>query len=200
MSGPNTGFKRERHAVAGEQTIVSGMAGRYATALFELAAETNQHADVEKALDAFMAMVAESADLQRLVKSPVFGVEDQTKAVTALLAKAGMTGLAANFLQFVASNRRLSSVGEIIAAYKSMAAQARGEVTANVTVASDLTAAQSKSLAETLKAVLGKEPNIDVKVDPSILGGLVVKVGSKMVDVSLKTKLNSIKTAMKEVG
>ncbi len=186
--------------MAGDDTQISGMAGRYALALFELASESQSIDAVEQSLDSFQAMINGSEDLQRLVKSPVFSADDQLKAVTALVAKAGIDGIAANLLKVVAANRRLFSISAIIRDFKTLSARARGEVTAQVTVAEALSGAQESALVAALKEVLGKEPKIAVKVDPAILGGLIVKVGSKMVDSSLKTKLNSIKTAMKEVG
>lgn len=186
--------------MAAEDTQVSGMAGRYALALFELASESNSTDAVEKALDAFQALIDESEDLRRLVRSPVFSAEDQLKAVSALTAKADIGGIAANLLKVVASNRRLFAVSSIIRDFKILVARSRGEISAQVTVAEAMSAAQESALVAALKEALGKEPKIAVKVDPAILGGLIVKVGSKMVDSSLKTKLNSIKTAMKEVG
>jgi F-type H+-transporting ATPase subunit delta len=186
--------------VAGEDKTVSGMAGRYALALFELANEAGQLDQVQADLARFTAMLADSEDLRRLVKSPVFSSDDQAKAVGAILAKAGMTGLAANLIKVVAANRRLFAVEGIIRGYNAMVAKSRGEVVAEVTVAEALSPSHSASLSAALKDVLGKESKIDVKVDPAILGGLIVKVGSRMVDTSLRTKLNSIRTAMKEVG
>jgi F-type H+-transporting ATPase subunit delta len=189
-----------RDAVAGEDKIVSGMAGRYASALFELATEAGQVDQVQADLARFKALLDGSEDLMRLVKSPVFSAEDQLKAITAIIDQAGIGGLAGNLIKVVASNRRLFAVEGIIKGYSALVAKARGEVTAEVTVAEDLSAAHAKTLSEALKDVLGKEPKIEVKVDPAILGGLIVKVGSRMIDTSLRTKLNSIRTAMKEVG
>lgn len=176
------------------------MAGRYAAALFELASDAGKVDAVSADLARFKALLDGSDDLKRLVKSPVFSAEDQLKALSTVLDKAKIGGLAGNLLKVVASNRRLFAVEGIIGAYEALAAEARGEVQADVTVAEALTDKQAKTLAATLKDVLGKEPKIAVKVDPAILGGLIVKVGSRMVDTSLRTKLNSIKTAMKEVG
>lgn len=186
--------------MAGEDKTVSGMAGRYALALFELANEAGQLDQVQADLARFTAMLNGSDDLKRLVKSPVFSSEDQAKAVTAILDKAGISGIAGNLIKVVATNRRLFAVESIIRGFNALVAKARGEITAEVTVAEALSPAQSSTLSAALKDVLGKEPKIDVKVDPAILGGLIVKVGSRMVDTSLRTKLNSIRTAMKEVG
>ncbi len=185
--------------MAGEDPIISGMAGRYANALFELALENKAVDAVKKDLDQFDALVADSADLNRLVRSPVFGADEQLKALSAILAKAGIAGLAANFLRVITTNRRLFAVHDMIRAYRVLVARHKGEVTAQVTVAEKLSDKNMDALKGALKSVTGgKDIDLDVKVDPAIIGGLVVKVGSRMVDSSLRTKLNSIKLAMKE--
>ena len=186
--------------MAGEEPIISGMAGRYATALFELALEGNAVDAVRADLDRFDTLVAEAADLERLVRSPVYGAEQQGKALTAVLEKAAIDGIAAQFLKLVTSNRRLFAVREMIKAYRALVARHKGELTAQVTVAETLTDAHRAAITDALKSVTGKDVGLDVKVDPAIIGGLVVKLGSRMVDSSLRTKLNSIKHAMKEVG
>jgi F-type H+-transporting ATPase subunit delta len=184
--------------LAAETPILSGMAGRYANALFELALETNAIEAVKTELDRFDAIVANSADLTRLVRSPVFSAEEQLQALSAVLERMGIRGLAANFLKLAASNRRLFAVRDMIKAFRALVAQHKGEATAAVTVAEPLKDAHVDALRAALKAVSGKDVDLDVKVDPSILGGLVVKLGSRMVDSSLRTKLNAIKHAMKE--
>ena len=185
--------------MAGEDPIISGMAGRYATALFELALDNKAVDAVKKDLDRFDALVAGSADLNRLVRSPVFGVDEQLKALSAILAKAGITGLAANFLRVITTNRRLFALRDMIRGYRALVARHRGEVTAQVTVAETLSDKNLDALKSALKSVTGgKDIDLDVRVEPAIIGGLVVKVGSRMVDSSLRTKLNSIKLAMKE--
>lgn len=183
-----------------EQSPVSGVAGRYATALFELATEAKTVDAVATDLDSFSAMIAESADLQRLIGSPAFSAQDQVAAVNALLAKAGIAGLAANFISLVASKRRLFALPGMIRAYRAKVAEAKGIVSAEVTLAEEPSAAQLKDITATLKDVAGQDVALSVKIDPAIIGGLVVKMGSRMVDASLKTKLNSIRLAMKEVG
>jgi len=186
-------------SVAGEEPIISGMAGRYATALFELALDNKAVDAVKKDLDRFDALVAGSADLSRLVRSPVFGVDEQLKALSAILAKAGITGLAANFLRVITTNRRLFALRDMIRGYRALVARHRGEVTAQVTVAETLSDKNLDALKSARKSVTGgKDSDLDVRVEPAIIGGLVVKVGSRMVDSSLRTKLNSIKIAMKE--
>jgi F-type H+-transporting ATPase subunit delta len=175
------------------------MAGRYATALFELALDNKVVDAVKSDLDRFDALIAESADLSRLVRSPVFSAEEQRKALAAVLDKAGITGLAANFLKLVTSNRRLFAVREMIKAFRVLVARWKGEVSAEVTVAERLSDGHLAALTGALKSITGgKVVDLAVKVDPAIIGGLVVKLGSRMVDSSLRTKLNSIKHAMKE--
>jgi F-type H+-transporting ATPase subunit delta len=186
--------------VAGEEPIVSGMAGRYATAVFDLAVEENTLDPVMSDLDRFDALIAESPDLLRLVRSPVFSTEQQQAALTAVLDRAGIGGTAANFLRLVTANRRLFAVRDMIRALRVLVARQKGEVTAHVTVAERLADRHLAALRDALKSVTGKDVTLDIKVEPAIIGGLVVKVGSRMVDASLKTKLNSIKHAMKEVG
>jgi F-type H+-transporting ATPase subunit delta len=184
--------------VAGENGIVSGMAGRYASALFDLALESNAVADVQRDLGALDALIAGSPDLTRLVRSPVFSADEQGRALSAVLDKVGITGIAANFLKVVAANRRLFALREMIRGFNAMVARHKGEVTAQVTVAEPLNDARLAEIRDALKAVTAKDVRVDVTVDPSIIGGLKVKVGSRMVDASLRTKLNSIKFAMKE--
>jgi len=186
--------------VAREETIVSGMAGRYATAVFELARDSNALDQTMADLDRFDALVADSTDLMRLVRSPVFSAEAQQAALAAVLDRAGIAGIAASFLRLLAANRRLFAVRDMIRGLRALVARHKGEVTAQVTVAERLADKHLAALKDALKAVTGKDVALDVTVDPAIIGGLIVKVGSRMVDSSLKTKLNSIKHAMKEVG
>jgi len=184
--------------LAGEQTIVSGMAGRYATALFDLAREGNAIDAVKADLDGFDALIAESSDLARLVRSPVFSADEQLQALAAVLDRAGIGGLAAKFLKLVTSNRRLFAVRDMAKAYRELVANHKGEATAEVTVAEQLKGDHLDALRAALKAVSGKDVDLNIKVDPTIIGGLVVKLGSRMVDTSLRTKLNAIRHAMKE--
>ena len=176
------------------------MAGRYATALFELALEENAIDAVQADLERFDALVAENADLRRLVRSPVFGADEQAKALKAVLAAAGIVGLSARFLELVAWNRRLFAVRDMVKGFNELVAQHKGEVTAQVTLAETPSEAHLATIRDTLKGVTGKDVQVDVKVDPAIIGGLVVKLGSRMVDSSLRTKLNALKHAMKEVS
>jgi F-type H+-transporting ATPase subunit delta len=197
-----------REFVAGDATDVTGMPGRYASALFDLAKETDSIEEIEKQLTRFEELLDGSPDLQRLVRSPVFSSEEQLKAITAVLDKAGIAvldkagvaGLAGNFIKLAAANRRLFAIRDMIAGFKAAAARARGEISAAVTVAEPLADKHLDALRQALREVTGKDVRLAVKVDPSILGGLVVQLGSRMVDTSLKTKLNGIRHAMKEVG
>jgi F-type H+-transporting ATPase subunit delta len=186
--------------VATDDTIVEGVAGRYASALFELANESSKVSDVENDLVTFQGLLDESPDLVRLVRSPVIAADDQARAITAILDKAGIGGLAANFLKLVSSNRRLFVVQDIIKAYRALAAKARGEISAEVTSAVPLNSEQIAALKETLKASMGKDVTLQSRVDPGLLGGLIVKLGSRMIDSSLKTKLQNIKVALSEAG
>jgi F-type H+-transporting ATPase subunit delta len=186
--------------VAAEDPSVSGVSGRYATALFELARDEKSIDAVKADLDRFDAMLADSVDLQRLVRSPVFSADSQAKALAAVLEKAGITGIAANFLRVLTVNRRLFAVRQVIGAFRALVARFKGEATADVTVAEKLNDKNLDALKTALKAVTGKDVELNVNIDPSIIGGLVVKLGSRMVDSSLRTKLNSIKHAMKEAG
>ncbi|MFD2676451.1 F0F1 ATP synthase subunit delta [Camelimonas lactis] len=181
---------------------ISGVAGRYASALLETAAESGVAAidQVEADLDRFDALVRESADLQRLVRSPVFSADEQLAAVTTILDRSGIGGLAANFLKLVASRRRLFAVQQMIAAYKALVAARKGVVRADVTLAALPAVQVLDDLKQALRDVAGGDVDLHVKIDPSIIGGLVVRLGSRMLDASLRNKLNSIRLAMKEVG
>jgi F-type H+-transporting ATPase subunit delta len=176
------------------------MSGRYATALFELARDEKSIDAVKADLDKFAAMLADSADLARLVRSPVFSADIQGKALAAVLEKAGITGITANFLKVLTANRRLFAVNDVTRDFRALVAKFKGEATADVTVAEPLSDKNLDALKTALKSVTGKDVALNVKIDPSIIGGLVVKLGSRMVDSSLRTKLNSIKHAMKEAG
>lgn len=177
---------------------VTGVAGRYATALFELARDAGSVDDVSRDLQAFMGLVKDSPDLARLIKSPVFSAEQQERAVGAVLERAGIGGLAANLVKFVATQRRLFVLPEMIRAYETLVAQSKGIVPAEVRLAEEPSPKMLDDIKAALKEMAGSDVDVAVKVDPSLIGGLVVKVGSRMVDASLRTKLNSIRIAMKE--
>jgi len=179
---------------------VSGVAERYASALYELAKQEGAIDAVEKDLDRFAVLMDESEDLRRLVKSPVFSPDAQTAGLAAVLERAGIGGYAANFLKLAARNRRLFVAGDMIRAYHALVAAGRGETTAKVTSAEPLSEAHIAALKAALAGTTGKSVRLQTSVDASLIGGLVVQLGSRMVDTSLKTKLNSLRIAMKEVG
>ena len=168
--------------------------------MFELARDEKSIDAVKADLDRFDALLGDSADLKRLVRSPVFSADTQLKALIAVLDRAGITGIAANFLKVLTRNRRLFAITDVIRAFRALVAKFKGEASADVTVAERLSDRNLDALKTALKSVTGKDVALNVKVDPSIIGGLVVKLGSRMVDSSLRTKLNSIKHAMKEAG
>jgi F-type H+-transporting ATPase subunit delta len=177
------------------------MAGRYARALFELALEAKSVDAVKADIEKFDALLSESPDLLRLVRSPVYSAEEQSRALSAVLAKAGIGGLASNFLMFVTANRRLFAVRDMIRDFRKLVARWKGEVTAEVTAAEKLSDTHLEAIKSALKSITGeKSVDLNVKIDPAIIGGLMVKLGSRMVDSSLRTKLNAIKHAMKEAG
>lgn len=180
--------------------MISGVTSRYASALFDLALAENKIPAVEKDLGRFADLLEGSEDLRRLIVSPVFSADDQSNAIDAILTKSKITGLVGNFIRVVARNRRLFAMQDMLPAFRKLAAAHRGEVTADVTVAQKLTAAQEKELKAALKGVVGKDVALNATVDPSILGGMIVKVGSRQIDTSLKTRLSSLKLALKEVG
>jgi F-type H+-transporting ATPase subunit delta len=183
--------------VAGEKAQETGLAGRYATAIFELA-ETAQAVDAVAAdFTALRNAIHASPDLARLVRSPAFSRETQAKALKPVLEKMGVNALTLKFLLLVAAKRRLFALEGIIAAYNHKVARLKGEVEAEVTSARALSAAETAELSRVLKAQLGRDPRLTTRVDPELLGGLVVKLGSRMIDSSIRTKLNGIRAAMR---
>ncbi len=186
--------------MASSSSPISVVAERYAGSLYELAAQAGEVAAVERDLARFEDLLAGSGDLRRLTSSPVFSADDQLRAISAIADGAGIGGLVGNFLRVVARNRRLFAVPGMIKAFRRIAAEERGEAAAEVTSAHALSADQEAELIATLKGVAGKNVAINVTVDPSLLGGLVVRMGSRQIDTTLKTKLNSLKLALKEVG
>lgn len=176
------------------------MAGRYASALFDLAKEQNKLDEVASDFKKLRTLLGESSDLRSLVRSPVISADDQAKAVNAILTKAGANPLTASFLRLVTRNRRLFAIADMMKEYATLVARARGEVAADVATAHPLSDAQLTQLKDVLRVSIGKDVQVNTRVDPGILGGLVVKVGSKMIDSSLRTKLNNLKVAMKGIG
>lgn len=176
---------------------VSGVAGRYAAALFELADEHKKLDEVASDLASIRGLLAESADLRRLVSSPVIGRDLQGQAVKAVFEKAGLTEITLNLVGVVAQNRRLFALDDICVAYRNLLASRRGEMTAEVTTAHELTADQRDRLEQELRTAMGSKVSIETQVDSSLLGGIVVKVGSRMVDSSLRTKLQRLELSLK---
>ncbi len=179
------------------QTIVSGLSGRYATALFELAKESNGLEAVNADLGKLESAQAASSDLASLMSSPRFSREQSARAIAAIAAELGLSSLTTKFLGVLAANRRLASFSAVRRDYAALMAAHRGETTADVTSAHPLTDAQLAALKAKLKTGLGRDVAIQTRVDPAILGGLVVKVGSKLIDSSLRTKLDALALHMK---
>ena len=180
-----------------DKTAISDVARRYASALFELAASHDALDQVETDLGRFEALLAESDDLRRLVRSPVFSAEAQLQAVSAVVDRAGISGMAGNFIKVVAKNRRLFAVPDMIRAFRIMLADHRGETSAQVRVAHDLSDAQREQLTAMLREIVGRDVALDVRREPELLGGMIVKIGSRQIDTSLRTRLNNLKLALK---
>lgn len=185
--------------MASEATGVGELAERYASALFDLADERKALDDVAGDLRGLRTLIDESADLKRLIRSPVLSRAAQGKAVAALADQAGLQPLTRNFLGLLARNRRLFALPAMIEQFLATLAQRRGEITAQVVAAQDLTPAQRDTLGDQLRKAIGQKVAVDIRIDPTLLGGLVVKLGSRMIDASLKTKLHRLEMAMKGV-
>jgi F-type H+-transporting ATPase subunit delta len=186
--------------LASEATGVSGVAERYAAALFDLADERRVLDEVASDLRELRAMLAASPDLSRLARSPILTRSEQAKAIAALAERAGFSPLVRDFLAVVAKNRRLFAVSAMIVAYLAKLAERRGEVTAEVAAAQPLSETQIALLSEQLRRSVGRRVSVDARVDPGLIGGMIVKVGSRMVDGSLKSKLQRLQLAMKGIG
>ncbi len=180
--------------------MMASVAGRYASALFDLAKDEHRLVEIEQDIIALQGMFSDSADFRQLVLNPVFSAAEQGNAVSAIAVRAGFHPLTLNFVKLLAQSRRLFVLADITKTFRSLAARHRGEVTAEVSSAHPLTPDQLAQLEDTLKSTAGgKKIQIRTHVDPALLGGLVVKTGSRMIDSSLRTKLESLKIAMKEV-
>ena len=177
--------------------IRASLAGRYATALFALAKENNSIDAVQASLDTLSAAMAESDDLRALTSSPVLSREDAGKAIAATAKALGLDPLSTNMLGVLAANRRLDQISAVIRAFSTLASDHRGEITAEVTSAHPLDDKQIDALKAQLKKRVGSDVSVSTAVDSSILGGLVVKIGSQMIDSSIKTRLNTLSQAMK---
>lgn len=183
--------------MATHDPMMASVAGRYAAALFDLANDEKKVADVESDLAKVQELLDMSADLSSLVRSPLYSADQQSAAIEKIAAKAGIGPLTVNFLKLLAKNRRLFAVSDMIKAYRVLMARSRGEVTAEVTSAVDLSEEQIAELKQALKASVGKDVQLATHVDPSLLGGLIVKIGSRMVDSSLRTKLSNLRLSLK---
>jgi F-type H+-transporting ATPase subunit delta len=192
--------REESPRVTDRASSVSGVAERYAAALFDLARDESIIESVEAALARLSAALDGSDDLRRLVKSPVFSADEQEKAIGHVAEHLGIAGITANFLRLAARNRRLFALAGMVAAFRELAARHRGEVTAEVSSAHPLDEGQVAELTQALRERLGKDVSLKTRVDPALLGGLVVKVGSRMIDTSLRTRLMTVRTRLKEVG
>lgn len=181
-------------------SISASIAGRYAAAIFDLAKEAKGLKALEADTDALDAALKDSADFRTVISSPVYSREEQGNAIAALAAKMGLSTVLANALSLMAEKRRLFVLPHLVSALRDMIAEEKGEVTAEVTAAQALTKAQADALSATLKERVGKTVKLNVAVDESLIGGLIVKVGSKMIDTSIRSKLGQLQNAMKEVG
>lgn len=184
-------------SVASETSLASGLAGRYATALYELADQERQLDAVAADLAKLKAMIDDSADLRRLVASPLISRDQQAKSMMSLIERAGVSDLTRRFVGMVARNRRLFALRSMIDVFNQILASRRGELTAQVVSAKKLSPAQVDAINAALRSAAGRKVMIDLKVDPKLLGGLRVKVGSRLVDASLASKLQRLQLAMK---
>ena len=180
-----------------DDSKTSNVGGRYAQALFDLATDEKSVATVEADLKSLKKMRTESKDFRTLLASPAFSAGDKAKALSALAAKGKFNGTTKNFLGLLAANGRVAILPEVIAGFEALSAKRRGVVSAHVTTAIALTAAQAKGVSAALRTALGQDPEIETRVDPSILGGIKVRVGSRLFDASLRSKLDSLKFALK---
>ena len=181
-------------------SISAGIAARYATAIFEIAQENKNLDGLESSINDLAAALDDSADLRNLIHSPLVSRSEQEAAISAIAKKMGLDPVLGQALSLMAQKRRLFVVPQLVSALRKQLADERGEVTADVASAKALTKAQTENLAKTLMERVGKTVTINATVDESLIGGLVVKVGSKMIDTSIRSRLNSLQNAMKEVG
>ncbi len=183
--------------MATDATGLSGVAERYAIALYELAEADKELDAVADDLRGIGALIEGSADLKRLIGSPLFYRDDQAKGILAVLEKAGVSDLTRRFVGVIARNRRLFALPAIVEQFLELLATRRGEVKANVAAATELTETQIENLTAALKKALGGKVVVETKVEPNLIGGLVVRVGSRMIDTSIQTKLQRLQLAMK---
>lgn len=186
--------------MSSEDSIVAGMAGRYAVALFELAEADGALGEVENDLSALASLIQSSDDMKRFIRSPLYKSDERARAMNAIMEKAGVSPLTKNFVGVAIKNRRLFALPDMAKVFAVLMARKRGEISADVASAHPLSDSQVSELKAALKAAMGKDVAITTSVDAGLLGGLIVKMGSRMIDASLRTKLNKLKFAMKEAG
>ncbi|MCB9992274.1 MAG: F0F1 ATP synthase subunit delta [Hyphomicrobiaceae bacterium] len=186
--------------MSASRSALAQIARPYANALFDLGKADGALGDIEAGLDSVAALAGNSVDFADFLKSPLIDTDEKAKAMDVIIGKLDLPVLASNFIKTVARNGRLFALPAMISAFKERTATERGEMRAEVTSAAELSKSQLDSLARTLKDRFGKDVALETNIDPSLIGGLVVKVGSRMIDTSLKTKLTAMKVAMKEVG
>lgn len=180
--------------------LTSGVAHRYASALYDLAKERGEVEAVEQNVRTMRAVIDASTDLAGLFASPIVAADDQVRALTAVMERVGVTGLAANLVRLAAKNRRAFVVPDMLKAFAQLAARDRGETIAVVTSAEPLSERQTDALKEALSAKAGGTVTLETHVDPSLIGGLVVRLGSQMIDTSVRTRLSGLRLAMKEAA
>ena len=185
--------------MAAQSTGQSDLAKRYATAFFDLAIEQDKVDQLAGELGNLRALITESADLKRLVRSPIISRAEQGAAMAALIARGGLSDLVANLVGLMSKNRRLFALEGTIEAFQALLAEHRGEISAEVTSANELKPAHLEAVKEAVKKIVGRNVTLESKVDPSLIGGLIVKVGSRMIDNSIRTKLQNLELAMKGI-
>ena len=186
--------------MSGAATLTSTVAGRYATALFELAKDSDALDTIHGDLSALSEAISASPDLKSLIRSPLYGRETQGRAIAAVADAMELSPTVRNLLGLMASKRRLFTLPDVIALFRELLAEHRGQVTADVTAARQLSDAQIDALKETLGRATGREVKLNIMIDPAIIGGLIVKVGSRMIDTSIRSRLVGLQNAMREVG
>ncbi|MEN8723348.1 MAG: F0F1 ATP synthase subunit delta [Alphaproteobacteria bacterium] len=179
---------------------VTGLAGRYATALFELALEEGALDAVAADLQSLKTLLSESDDFTAMVRSPILSRSQQEAVMDAILAKGSANKITSNFAGLLAKKRRLFALGDIIKAFATLHAAHKGEVEADVVSAAPLSEQQLGALKDQLRSAMGREIQVNVSVDEALIGGLILKVGSRMIDASLATRLSNLERTMKEVG
>ena len=183
-----------------QASATKGIATRYATALFDLASETDDISSLEKNVETLTQAIDESPDLNSLISSPIYSRDQQKNAIGAIAKKMGVSAVMINALSLMAEKRRLFVVPTFLSVLNDMISESKNEITAEVVSAQSLSKGQVEKLGKSLKNNFGKDVKISATVDPTLIGGMVVKVGSRMIDTTIRAKLNSLQNTMKEVG